>query len=123
MTKKGWKARIKKACREAGTYRDYFEIEIDLLACTLENRDKAQEAYEAGGSQPVIEQKFSNGKGSRTIKNPILDIIDSMNKDAKAYMADLGLTPQSLNKIDSHALKGGKKKSSSLGEILKNSGI
>ena len=122
MTKKTWKARIKKACILAGTYKDYFDIEIDLLARTLENRDKAQEAYEADGSNPVITQTFANGS-SRIKKNPILEVIDSLNKDAKDYMKDLGLTPQSLNKINGDALKGAKKKSSSLGEILKNSGI
>ena len=123
MTKKTWKARIKKACIEAGTYQEYFDIEIDLLARTLENRDKAQEAYEASGSEPVITQAFANGKGGKIKKNPILEVIDNMNKDAKEYMKDLGLTPQSLNKIDSSKLKSGKRKSSSLGEILKNSGI
>ena len=122
MTKKTWKARIKKACKDAGTYKDYFDIEIDLLARTLENRDKAQEAYEADGSNPVITQTFANGS-SRIKKNPILEVIDNLNKDAKEYMKDLGLTPQSLNKINGDALKGAKKKSSSLGEILKNSGI
>lgn len=122
MTKKTWKARIKKACKEAGTYKDYFDIEIDLLARTLENRDKAQEAYEAEGSKPVILQTFANGS-SRRKKNPILEVIDSLNKDARDYMKDLGLTPQALNKIDSNALKGGKRKSSSLGDILKNAGI
>lgn len=122
MTKKTWKARIKKACIAAGTYKDYFDIEIDLLARTLENRDKAQEAYEASGSEPVITQTFANGS-SRIKKNPILEVIDSLNKDAKDYMKDLGLTPQALNKIDSNALKGGKRKSSSLGDILKNAGI
>lgn len=119
MTKKGWRARIKKACIAAGTYKDYFDIEIDLLARTLENRDKAQEAYDASGSEPVITQTFANGN-SRIKKNPILEVIDSLNKDAKDYMKDLGLTPQSLNKIDNKALKGGKKGGSSLGEVLKN---
>ena len=114
--------RIKKACQEAGTYKPYFDIEIDLLARTLENRDKAQEAYEASGSEPVINQPYSSGKGSRPKKNPILEVIDSLNKDAKEYMKDLGLTPQSLNKIDSKALKG-KKGSSSLGDVLKGLNI
>ena len=123
MTKKTWKARITKACKDAGTYKPYFDIEIDLLARTLENRDKAQEAYENSGSEPVVNQPYSSGKGSRIKKNPILEVIDNLNKDAKEYMKDLGLTPQSLNKINGDALKGAKKKSSSLGEILKNSGI
>lgn len=118
MTKKGWKARIRKACEAAGTYKPYFDIEIDLLARTLENRDKAQEAYEANGSEPVVNIRFANGS-ERVKKNPILEVIDSLNKDAKEYMRDLGLTPSALNKIDSKALKGGKKHSS-LGEVLKN---
>lgn len=119
MTKKGWRARIVKACKAAGTYKPIFDIEIDLLARTLENRDKAQESYELSGSEPVITQTFANGS-SRIKKNPILEVIDSLNKDAKEYMRDLGLTPQSLNKIDNKALKGGKKGGSSLGEVLKN---
>ena len=119
MTKKTWKARIKKACEEAGTYKPYFDIEIDLLARTLENRDKAQDAYTSSGSNPVITQSYANGS-SRIKKNPILEVIDSLNKDAKEYMRDLGLTPQALNKINNKALKGGKKGGSSLGDVLKN---
>ena len=120
MTKKTWKARIKKACIAAGTYQEYFDIEIDLLARVLENRDKAQEAYELNGSEPVVNQPFSSGKGEKVVKNPILVVIDNLNKDAKEYMKDLGLTPKDLNKIDNKALKGGKKGGSSLGEVLKN---
>ena len=119
MKKRTWKMRIKQACEAAGTYKPYFDIEIDLLARTLENRDKAQEAYESSGSEPVITVSFANGS-SRIKKNPILEVIDSLNKDAKEYMRDLGLTPQSLNKIDNKALKKGAKKTSSLGDVLKN---
>ena len=121
MKKESWKKRIKKACIEAGTYKPYFDSTIDVLASVMENRDFAQKSYEESGRNPVVLHTNKSGN-TNIVKNPALVVVDNLNKTALEYWKELGLTPASLRRINESALKGGKK-SSSLGEILKNSGI
>lgn len=119
MDKETWKATIRAACEDAGTYRPFFESIIDTLAGVMEMRDDAQEKFEASGGSTVV--KHTNKAGaSNIVKNPALVVIMDCNTQALAYWRDLGLTPAGLKKIDEQALKGQKK--SGLSEILKGIG-
>lgn len=103
MKKKAWKSRIKKACVEAQTYKPYFDFVIDELAGILERRDSAAEEY-AEDPRPVV--SFTNKGGNENmVKNPLLVLIDDMNKSALAYWRDLGLTPAGLRKINERTFK------------------
>lgn len=104
MEQKKWKIRIKKACKEAGTYQPYFDHVIDSLASILEKRDEAEEQYRENGSQPVIEYT-NKGGATNPSKNPALVLWDELNKSALAYWRDLGLTPAGLKKLNEDGLK------------------
>ena len=107
MKKKAWKARIKAATEDAGTYRPYFDHIIDTLAGIMEMRDNAVTLFEKSGGHTVVLQ--INVKGNEYLaKNPALVVIDDMNKTALQYWRDLGLTPAGLKRIDEQAMKGQK---------------
>lgn len=119
MTAKTWRARIKKACIAAGTYKDCFDATIHTLADILEQRDSAKEDYQKSGAEPIV--KFTNKNGSTNlVKNPALAIVNELDKLALAYLRDLGLTPAGLKKINDAAMK--KSKRSGLAEVLKDLG-
>lgn len=104
MKQRAWKTRIKKACRDAGTYKPYFDHAIDALAGTLAKRDEIAQAYDESGEGPMIE--FTNKNGSTNlVKNPLLVMWDDFNKSALTYWRDLGLTPAGLKKINEEAFE------------------
>lgn len=117
MNKQNWKKKIKKACQDAGTYRDYFDSVIDTLAGIMELRDGAQEQYEENGGTAVVSHT-NKGGATNMIKNPALVILMDCNAQALAYWRDLGLTPAGLKKINEAALAKGKKESA-LEKVLK----
>ena len=112
MKKTSWKRRIKDACIEAGTYKPFFEMVIDELAGILERRDEAEAKY-AENPEPVIEYT-NKAEATNLVKNPLLMLIDDMNKSALQYWRDLGLTPAGLRKINDQALKEREEKKNSL---------
>ena len=110
MKKKTWKARIKKSCTEAGTYRPFFDSIIDELAGMLERRDAAQESFEKSGGQVLIEHTNKNGS-TNLEQNPALRLVNDLNRDALAYWRDLGLTPAGLKRLNENLLRPEEKKS------------
>lgn len=98
MKKKTWRERIKKACREAGTYQTYFDNAIDTLAGILEKRDDAEQKYAESGAEPVTEYTNKSGN-TNLIRNPILSTYDELNKTALMYWKELGLTPSAYKKV------------------------
>lgn len=121
MNKNEWKERIEDACIKAGTYRDYFDSVIDTLAETMEMRDDAREKYRKSGSNSVVSHT-NQGGNTNIVKNPMLVVIDDLNKTALAYWRDLGLTPAGLKRINENALKKGAD-TPSLGAVLGELGI
>lgn len=120
MRKTTWKARIKKACQEAGTYQPFFDNVIDTLAGILETRDKAQKQFEKTGGNPVV--MHTNKAGAKNaVKNPALVMVMDCNAAALAYWRDLGLTPKGLKALDDKALQNGKQ--STLEDALANLGV
>lgn len=105
MTQKRWKTRIKKACREAGTYLPIFDSVIDTLSSILARRDEAIKLFEEDGSRMIV--RHTNKAGAENMEqNPLLRMINDLNRDALSYWRDLGLTPAGLKKINESALKG-----------------
>ena len=119
MEQKKWKNKIKKACREAGTYKPFFDHAIDTLAAILEKRDDVEAQYLNMGAEPVISH-INQGGNENYVKNPCLVLWDDLNKSALAYWRDLGLTPAGLKKLNDEALK---EKQAGFGELLKDIGI
>ena len=116
MKAKTWKSRIKKACEDAGTYRSFFDYPIETLAEILERRDAVQEKFNKPGGDAIV--KHTNKNGSVYLEqNPMLRIINDLNRDALAYWRDLGLTPAGLKKINEKSME--KPKRSALAEAMR----
>lgn len=110
MTKSRWKSRIKKACKDAGTYKNYFDSVIDTLAAILEKRDAAQDEFDAlmgsgaKGGRLIIEHTNKAG-ATYCEQNPLIRLINDLNRDALAYWKELGLTIASLKRINGSAVR------------------
>ena len=119
MKKATWKNRIIGACKAAGTYRDYFLPVIDTLSSILEKRDDAERAFAKMGGKVTV--KHINKYGAENVEqNPLIRLINDLNRDALAYWRDLGLTPAGLRKINEQAMSTPKR--SALAEALKELG-
>ncbi|MBP8594630.1 MAG: P27 family phage terminase small subunit [Ruminococcus sp.] len=105
MTEKQWKSKIKKNCKDAGTYRRYFEPVIETLAGILSKRDEALEQFLASGGK-VIVLHTNKGGATNLIQNPALRLVNDLNRDALMYWRELGLTAASLRKINEQAIRG-----------------
>lgn len=104
MKARSWKTKIKKAMLEVGTYQPAFDPVVDTLADILAKRDEAQELYKKSGGIPVV--THTNKAGAKNVEqNPVLRLINDLNRDALQYWRDLGLTPAGLKKINDEALK------------------
>ena len=119
MDKVAWVARITASCQAAGTWREWFTDVIDTLAAILERRDALEELFAEEGGEVMIEHTNKAG-ATNYEQNPILRMINDLNRDALAYWRDLGLTPAGLKRIDEHSMK--QRKKSALGEALKGLG-
>ena len=119
MNRDEWSARIKQNCMSAGTYRSYFDDVIDTLADILERRDIARELFIESGGNVVVDH--TNKAGATNIEqNPLLRMLNDLNRDALAYWRDLGLTPAGLKRIDEQSMK--QRKKSALAEAMKGFG-
>lgn len=108
MTKEEWKNKIVDSCEKAGTYRDFFDSVIDTLAGILEKRDEANALFIKSGSKVVV--THTNKAGAKNIEqNPLLRLMNDLNRDALAYWRDLGLTPAGYKKLNADVVqdKGG----------------
>ena len=100
-----WKAKIVKACKAAGTYKEYFDPVVSTLAEILDKRDAAQKEFVESGARIMIE--YTNKAGATNyVQNPIIRLINDLNRDALTYWKELGLTAASLKKINESAIKG-----------------
>ena len=100
-----WKAKIVKACKAAGTYKEYFDPVVSTLAEILDKRDAAQKEFIESGAHIMIE--YTNKAGATNyVQNPLIRLINDLNRDALTYWKELGLTAASLKKINESAIKG-----------------
>ena len=119
MIKDNWKQRIEQSCKEAGTYESHFDDVIETLAGILENRDRAQEQFEAMKCQPVIQYTNKNGVVN-LVKNTALVIITEMNAQALTFWRELGLTAKAFQAMQKN---GFKKPETSFEDILSSIGL
>ena len=119
MTQAEWVERIKSSAVEAGTYRPFFDDVIATLGGILERRDQAQELF-VKTKQKVIVKHTNKGGATNIEQNPLLRLINDLNRDALAYWRDLGLTPAGLKRINEEEMK--KPKENALAKALKELG-
>lgn len=112
-----WKRQIIKSCKDVNTYNKAFDSVIQTLAEILEKRDEAQQYFEETGKQVLVEH--TNKFGSTNVEqNPVVRLINDLNRDALQYWRELGLTPSGLRKINEESLKQDKR--SALDKVLEN---
>ena len=119
MKKNAWKNKIKKACAEAGTYREYFDQTITCLAEVLEKRDSIEQEIKDCPDGATVEYTNKNGS-TNTAKNPLWLMWADFTNTALAYWRDLGLTPAGMKKLDERCFEK-KKESNSLMELINRS--
>ena len=87
--------------------------------CILARRDEARMLFEESGGNIIV--NHTNKAGATNLEqNPILRMVNDLNRDALAYWRDLGLTPAGLKRIDEKSMK--QRKKSPLDEALKGIG-
>lgn len=104
MDANAWKRKIKKAAKDAGTYKPFFDSVIDTLAQIMEARDRAHEQYLTTGAHPTIVH-VNKAKEKNIAKNPILVMETELNTQALAYWRDLGLTPKGLRALTAESIE------------------
>lgn len=102
-TEKGFREKIRAACRGVGTYREEFETMIGRLAELYVRREATKEEFRESGGQAIIELINKSGN-TYYAKNPILVELDTVDKTILGMERELGLTPQAIKKINDAAL-------------------
>lgn len=104
MTKKRWREIITRCCKDAGTYKPYFDQVIDVLADIMYKRDQAQAAFRKMKGEVLV--YHTNKAGVQNLElHPALKTVNDLNRDALQYWRDLGLTPSALRKMNEQAFK------------------
>jgi len=119
MNKAEWRKVVRQCAESAGTYRPFFDPVIDTLSDILEKRDTAQRQFDESGGAVVVEHT-NKGGNTNIEQNPLLRLLNDLNRDALAYWRDLGLTPAGLKRINEKLMQ--KPKRNALAEALKDIG-
>ena len=102
MDREAWVAWITASCQAAGTYRHWFDDIITTLADILATRDEARALFEESGGNIVVDH--TNKAGATNLEqNPLLRLVNDLNRDALAYWRDLGLTPAGYKRLNLEA--------------------
>lgn len=87
-----WKETIVESCKQAGTFQPCYENVINTLAEILERKDIASQQFKEEGGKITIE--YTNKAGATNIvTNPLIKVINDLDKNALVYWRELGLTP------------------------------
>ena len=115
MDKAAWQKLTVANMVAVGTYKSSFDPAIDTLAEKGALRDTVRELFAASGGNVIV--NHTNKAGATNIEqNPLLRMMNDLDRDLLAYWRDLGLTPAGLKRIDDQSMKP--KKKSSLQEAL-----
>ena len=105
-TEKGFREKIRAACRGVGTYKEEFEPLIGRLAELYVRMQITRAEWKEDGGRTVI--LYTNKAGATNwVKHPLLAELDFLQKTALEMERELGLTPSSLKKINEAAMGGG----------------
>ena len=107
-TVKGYVQKIRARMKQVGTYRPELQLTMERLARIYIRMKEAEDQFQDEGRQILVEQATSTG-GVKTVKNPLLTEIDSLNKQALEIETALGLTPAALKKVNEIAMPTAKK--------------
>lgn len=113
----GREAMIRADMEAVGIYNPIFEPTIRQLAKAERELSKAEKTWRENGGKMVAELVNKTG-GTYTAKDPHYAVVDQMRKDILALRNQLGLTPNSLKRVQAkqEAMAAGRK--SRLEELL-----
>lgn len=115
MDCKEYKKIIEKQMKAVGTFKKEFSIVILTLSQLMEGYDKAVEKFEQSGGNIIIKHT-NKAKEANVVKNPFYLAIETMRMQILKYLAELGLTPSGLKKINEKSMDS--KKESTLAKAL-----
>lgn len=119
MTKEKWKSRIKKLCKDAGTYEKKLDSTIEILSRILSRLDDMYEQFDVEGRQYIEEHEGKNGSLLKD-SNPLVIRIEKHEELAKGFLNDLGLTAKGIKTNGKDNQKKGKSKLAMLMESLED---
>lgn len=99
-TAKGYREKIRKACRSVGTYKPEFEPAVTRLAEFYLRQKQLAALYQDSGGDPMVKAPGT----PLAIKNPILDEMDRLSRLILELERELGLTPASLRRVNESAM-------------------
>ena len=102
-TEKGFRIKIREACKGVGTYREEFEGPIQRLAEFYCRASMAKDQWIEQGKPLLIEQ-VNKGGNPYFVRHPLLQEIDNCSAMITQLEKELGLTPAAINKINTAAL-------------------
>ena len=102
-TEKGFRLKIREACRDVGVYQEAFESTIELMAEYYVRAQQAKEEWREEGS-PLLLEQTNKGGSVYFIRHPLLQEIDNCTKMIMTMKRELGLTPSAIKKINEAAL-------------------
>lgn len=102
-TEKGFRLKIRDACRELGIYQDAFEDSVEQMAEYYVRAQMAKDQWREEGS-PLLLEQTNKGGNVYFIRHPLLQEIDNCTKMIMMYKKELGLTPAAVKKINEAAL-------------------
>lgn len=100
MTVKKWVSRLKKLCKEAGTYQKWLDPVIEKAAVVLARHDSLLEEFEEGGCVYIEEHEAKNGA---TLKEPnqLIIRIEKCEDHISRFLGQLGLTVKDAKNSES----------------------
>lgn len=102
-TEKGFRMKIREACRGVGSYREEFEELIGRLAEMYCRLNEAKRQWREAGSPFYITQ-VNKGGNEYFAKHPLLAEIDDTSDTVLSMEKELGLTPAAIKKINEAAI-------------------
>ena len=102
-TEKGFRLKIRDACREVGTYKEAFESTIELMAEYYVRAQMAKEQWRSEGS-PLLMEQVNKAGNTYFIRHPLLQEIDNCSRTIMQLKKELGLTPAAIKRINEAAL-------------------
>lgn len=120
MKKEQWKEKIELACKDAGSYQQYFDSVIDTLAQILETRDIVHEQFIEDGARATVIKHTDRSNKKNITKNPMIQTENELNSQALSYWNALGLTPSGLKKLKADVIENNESSFEDLLNSLEN---
>lgn len=104
MSVKRNKEKLIAAMQTLGVYRQEFAEAIELTAKLMEDCAKAEKQTKAKDYQPIVTKVNKTGQEYQA-KNVWTTMVEQYRKDIIANLAQLGLTPAGLKKLNDELSK------------------